>query len=139
MESILGTEEGIESVIANPATGRVLVEYNPARITAPVEELLRRALAFRPMTEQEVLTTRHAGHRSKILAAAATAELGCFLLKAAFAGFCPWTTVAMCSTALLFHGVVSDEPRRVRHNENRAEIMQNSSDNRIYSAQSGQA
>jgi hypothetical protein len=139
IESIVGTEEGVESVIANPATGRVLVEYDPSRITAPVEVLLQRALAFRPMTETEVLSTRHAPKAPKVLAAAATAELGCLLLKGAFLGICPWTTVAMCSTAFLFHRVVSDKPRRIRHHKNRAQVMEHSGDNGIYSAQGRQA
>jgi hypothetical protein len=139
VESIVGTEEGIESVIANPATARVLIEYDPARITTSVENLLRRAIAFRPMTPAEVLSTRHAGKTPTVLAAAATAELGCLLMKAAVAGFCPWTTVAMCSTAFLFHRVVSNKPRRVRHDKNRAEVMEDGRDHRIYAAQGCQA
>ena len=134
IESIVGTEEGVEGVVANPATGRVLIEYDPGRITTSVEDLLRRALSFRPMSDTEVQGTRHAGKGPKVLAAAATAELGCLLMTAAFAGFCPWTTVAMCSTAFLFHRVVSDKSRRVRYNKNRAEIMQHSGDNRVYTA-----
>jgi hypothetical protein len=58
------------------------------------------------------------------LAAAATAELGCFLIKAAFIGLCPWTAVAMCSTAFLFHRAVSDEPRQIRLDQNRAEVVE---------------
>src|SRR5438132_6761434 len=122
IESIVGTEEGMESVIANPATGRVLVEYDPARITAPVEVLLQRALAFRPMTETEVLSTRHAGKAPTVLAAAATAELGCLLLKTALLGVCPWATVAVCSTAFLFHRVVLDKARGVRQNKQTVQL-----------------
>jgi len=124
IESIVGTEEGVESVIANPATGRVLVEFDPERITTSVENLLRRALAFRPMTKTEILTTGHASKTPRVLAAAATAELGCFLIKAAFIGLCPWTAVAMCSTAFLFHRAVSDKPRQIRLDQNRAEVVE---------------
>jgi hypothetical protein len=122
IESIVGTEDGVKSVIANPATGRVLVEYDVSRIAAPVEVLLQRAAAFRPVTETELLATRHAGKAPTLLAAAATAEFGCLLLKTALLGVCPWATVAMYSTAFLFHRVVLDKARGVRQDKQTVQL-----------------
>ena len=53
LELVLGSEEGVECVEANPLTGRVLVHYRPELISELVEELIPRAMEFGPMTPQE--------------------------------------------------------------------------------------
>ena len=117
IESIVGTEDGVESVIANPATGRVLVDYDPSRINVPVEQLLRRAVSVRPVTAGR--TTRHGNKTSKLLTSVAASEQVCLACKAAFVSFGPFATVAAFSTAFLLHRVVPDEPRGIRDNKNR--------------------
>jgi hypothetical protein len=114
VESIVGSEEGIESVIANPATGRVLVEFNPSRVTAPVQALLQRALSFRPMTASDGINTRHWGKRSTLLSATVATELVCSIFKLALLGVCPCTAVAIVPSALLLHQFASRKHRRSR-------------------------
>jgi hypothetical protein len=139
IETILGSEDGIRLVTANPATGRVLVEFDPARIAAPVAVFLQRALSFRPMMKSEQARDgRPAGKRTAV-AAAVTTELGCLLFKAAFVGLCPWATFAMFSGALLFHRVIPNKTRRVRHDENRAQVVKYRSDDGVYVPQSCEA
>jgi hypothetical protein len=66
--------------VANPLTGRVLVRYSPDHVQAPVEMLIRRALALGPMLEQEFsrpLTSKPFLLPKRLL----VAELGCSSLK----------------------------------------------------------
>src|SRR5690348_1324763 len=79
VENILRTEEGVRSAKANSLTGRVLIHFDPSRTSLPIEELLRKALAFGPMTATELAPTRRRSVASEALALAATAELGCLL------------------------------------------------------------
>jgi hypothetical protein len=139
VESILGSEDGITSVVANPSTGRVLVEFHPSRVTVPVEILLQRALASAPVYPSELISKRHAGNRQTLLRSAAASELACLICKAAFVGFCPWTTVAMFSAAFLVHRVVPDKTRGIRDDKKRTQIVEHGSDNGIYVAESGEA
>jgi hypothetical protein len=123
VESIVGSEEGVESVIANPATGRVLVEFDASRITAPVQALLQRALSFRPMTASDCINARQLGKGSTMLSATFAAELVCSIFKFALLGVCPCMAVAIFPSALLLHHIVLDKPRRIRNDTNRAEVM----------------
>jgi hypothetical protein len=80
LEVALKGEAGVEEAVANPLTGRVLVRYSPEHVQAPVEILIRRALALDPMLEGEFsrpLASRLFLLPMRLLAA----ELGCSLLK----------------------------------------------------------
>jgi hypothetical protein len=80
LEVALKGESGVEEAVANPLTGRVLVRYSPDHAQAPVEILIRRALALEPMLEREFsrpLTPKLFLLPTRLLAA----ELGCSLLK----------------------------------------------------------
>jgi hypothetical protein len=111
IEAIVGSEEGVEFVFASPTTGRVLVEFDPERISVPVKVLLERALAFRPMTESEAAAPRHRKKRT-VLAATVTAEVVCSLFKFALIGICPCTATVILPSALLLHRAVSARSRR---------------------------
>jgi hypothetical protein len=80
VEVALTGESGVEEALANPLTGRILVRYSPDHIQAPVEILIRRALALGPMLEREFsrpLTSRPFLLPKRLL----VAELGCSSLK----------------------------------------------------------
>jgi hypothetical protein len=80
LEVSLKGESGVEEAVANPLTGRILVRYSPDHIQAPVQILIRRALALEPMLEREVsrpLKFKFFLLPRRLLAA----ELGCSLLK----------------------------------------------------------
>jgi hypothetical protein len=139
IETILDSEDGVRLVMANPSTGRVLVEFDPARIAAPVEVLLKRALSFRPMTKKERAQVASPRGTRTAFAAAATTELGCLLFKAAFVGLCPWATFAMFSGAILFHRVIPDKTRRIRNDKDRAQVVKYRGDDRVYVPQSCEA
>jgi hypothetical protein len=85
MSVALRGEPGVEEAAANPLTGRVLVRYLPDHIQAPVEMLIRRALALFPVIEREFALSV----KSKpflLLKRLLKAELGCSLLKLLFFG-----------------------------------------------------
>jgi hypothetical protein len=117
VEAIIGTEEGVELVFANPTTGRVLVEFNPSRISAPVKVLLERSLAFRPMTAAEAVCGQRRQKKAAILAATVTTELVCSLFKFAVIGVCPCTAALILPSAFLLHRAVSAESRRLAKNQ----------------------
>ena len=80
LEVALKGEAGVEEAVANPLTGRVLVRYSPDHVQAPVEILIRRALALDPVLEREFsrpLPSKLFLLPTRLLAA----ELGCSLLK----------------------------------------------------------
>jgi hypothetical protein len=80
LEVALAGESGVEEAVANPLTGRVLVRYSPDHVQAPVEILIRRALALDPMLEQEfsrTLTSKPFLLPKRLL----VAELSCSSLK----------------------------------------------------------
>jgi hypothetical protein len=112
IETIIGSEEGVGFVFANPATGRVLVEFNPSQIPSPVKVLLERALAFRPMTASEVIDAPHHRKRRTVLAATVTTELVCSIFKFALIGVCPCAAAAILPSAFLLHHIASDKKRR---------------------------
>lgn len=53
VELVLQTELGVLEVRVNPVTGRVLVRYDPAPLTCPVETLIWCALETSPLTGEE--------------------------------------------------------------------------------------
>jgi Heavy metal associated domain 2 len=125
VESVLHTEEGIEQAVANPLTGRVLVRYRPKELTASVEDLISRAVAFGPMSEEEF--SRLAPKKSSDLSAShfIAAEIGCSALKMFVLGStCPG---ALAAAGLLFllhwrtahtrNAVVRRPPRRLVANQ----------------------
>jgi hypothetical protein len=80
VEVALTGESGVEEAVANPLTGRVLVRYSPDHVQAPVEILIRRALALGPMLElgfSRPLTSKLFLLPKRLL----VAELGCSLFK----------------------------------------------------------
>lgn len=80
VEVTLKGKSGVEEAAANPLTGRVLVRYSPDHIEAPVEMMIRQALALAPMIEQELsrpVASKPFFLTKRVLAA----ELGCSLLK----------------------------------------------------------
>ena len=143
VEHILRTEAGVRSAEANPLTGRVLVEFYPSRITTRIEELLRNALDFGPMTPAEFAPSRPRSVASDTIVMAATAELGCLLLKIAlFGSMCPLASVAMVSAAFLFRNrwhrdavppvrFVVNQSSGVGHHQNGTQIMEYGRDDGI--------
>jgi Heavy metal associated domain 2 len=80
VEVALTGESGIEEVVANPLTGRILVRYSLDHVQAPVEILIRRALALDTMIElafSHSLTPKPFLLPKRLL----VAELGCSSLK----------------------------------------------------------
>jgi hypothetical protein len=100
VELVLQTEPGVLEARANPVTGRVLVLYDPATLTDPVESLLRRALESSPLSREEFRLLRPkprrvASHR-RLLALEATCSLFHVVLMG---GFCP---LGLACAAALF-------------------------------------
>jgi hypothetical protein len=91
VKTLLESESGIRRVVVNELTGRVLVEYVPGELTDPIQELLRRALDFGPMSMSEFDALRDSKPPFlPALGAFASAELGCLFLKLLFFGVgCP--------------------------------------------------
>jgi hypothetical protein len=148
VEDILRTEDGVHSAAVNPLTGRVLVEFDPSRLNRPIEELLKSALAFGPMTDAEFAASRQQpAIASDPLVLVGTAELGCLFLKAAlFGSMCPASSVAMILAAFLFRNrwqrvvvppgrFVVNESSGVGHDENGAQVVQHCRDDRINTSQ----
>jgi len=104
LELVLGSEQGVEHVQANPLTGRVLVHYRPDLISEAIEQLIHRAIEFGPMTPQEYAARpKHSGGWSArhLLAA----EIVCTALKMTMFGGC-------CSLALGVAGLLFIHHRR---------------------------
>ena len=80
VEVALKSESGVEEVVANPLTGRVLVRYSPDHIETPVETMIHQALTLDPMIEQE-LSRPVASKPFFLTKRVLVAELGCSLLK----------------------------------------------------------
>jgi hypothetical protein len=131
IELLLRSEEGIEEVHANPVTGRVLVHFDPDSLSQPIETLIRRAIEFGPMSEEEFSTVRSCPPRLS-LSGFVAAELGCSAIKLMLFGTCCPAVLAAAGVLFLFSRnvwprdaardrrrasrVVSDQPRRVEHN-----------------------
>ena len=109
VEVALTGESGVEEAVANPLTGRVLVRYSPDHVHAPVEILIRRALALGPMLEGEFsrpLTSKPFLLPKRLL----VAELGCSSLKFLLLGgiSCPgggilWAVGVIVALGLAMH------------------------------------
>ena len=101
LELALGSEEGVERVQANPLTGRVLVRYRPSLISETVEELIRRAIAFAPMTPQEY-AERPKPSGGWPVAHLLGLEIACTELKMTLFGSC-WPPALGAVGLLFFH------------------------------------
>jgi Heavy metal associated domain 2 len=125
VESVLRSEDGIEHATANPLTGRVLVRYSPDAVSETVQDLILRAVAFGPMSEEEF--SMLAPRKSRDLSAShfLAAEIGCSALKMFVLGStCPG---ALAAAGLLFllhwrtahtrKAVVRRHPRRLVANQ----------------------
>jgi len=109
VEVALAGESGVEEAVANPLTGRVLVRYSPDHVQAPVEILIRGALALGPMLEQEfsrTLTSKPFLLPKRLL----VAELGCSSLKfLLFGGIsCPGGGILWAAGVILALGFALD-------------------------------
>ncbi len=96
-------------VVANPLTGRILVRYSPDHVQAPVEILIRRALALGPMLELEFsrpLTSKPFLLPKRLL----VAELGCSSLKFLLLGgiSCPGGGILWAAGVILALGFAVD-------------------------------
>ena len=101
LELVLSGEPGVECVKANPLTGRVLVHYRPDLISETIEELIRRALEFGPMTPREYAERLRLSGKLPV-AHLLGLEIACTALKIAlFGGCCPLALGA--AGLLLFH------------------------------------
>jgi len=109
VEVALTDESGIEEAVANPLTGRILVRYSPDHVQAPVEILIRRALALGPMLELEFsrpLTSKPFLLPKRLL----VAELGCSSLKFLLLGgiSCPGGGILWAAGVILALGFAVD-------------------------------
>ena len=109
VEVALTDESGVEEAVANPLTGRVLVRYSPDHVQAPVEMLIRRALALGPMLEPEFslpLTSKPFLLPKRLL----VAELGCSSLKFLLLGgiSCPGGGILWAAGVILALGFAVD-------------------------------
>jgi len=103
VELVLRTEEGIEEVLANPLTGRVLVRYRPDAVAESVETLLCRAIEAGPMSHEEFATLRSEQPQSSFSKELLSAEIACSLSHIIlFGGFCP-IGLAATGVLLLLH------------------------------------
>src|SRR3977135_3519862 len=136
VQSVLRGEEGVYSAVANPVTGRVLIEFHERNIAAPVEVLIRQALSFGPQNRAERARERltQLQTRPNTLATLLSAELGCTLLKLSIFSSCQCGLAAVMFAAFLFRfrshdrslrrvRVVMDEPGRIADHQDRAEVM----------------
>jgi hypothetical protein len=97
VELVLQTETGILEARVNPVTGRVLVRYDPATLTHPIETILRRALEASPLSLEEFRLLHPKPER-------AASHTHLLALEALFhvvlmGGFCP---LGLVSAAMLF-------------------------------------
>lgn len=141
VEMLLRGMPGILSASANAVTGRLLIEYSAAETEEPVENLIRQALSYGPLTTTEMEsrgTTSRAG-LARSLGLFVGAEIGCTLLKLTFLSLgCPAAGAATALGLVVFaamrsgnHGghsrhakrSVVDETGRVGDHHNRAEVV----------------
>lgn len=112
IELLLRSEEGVEEVRANPVTGRVLVRYQPESVSESIETLIRRALEFGPMSEEEFSTLRSSPARFSPACFSVdgfvAAELGCTVIKMMLFGSC--CPAVLAAAGLWF--VISRNSRR---------------------------
>jgi ATP-binding cassette subfamily B protein len=101
---VLRGESGVLECQASPVSGRLLLRFEPGRITAPVDQMIRSALSFGPLNSREMrMNGAKAGRNA--LRSLFVAELGCVLLKSALlAGGCvPGGALAAAAMFFLFH------------------------------------
>jgi Heavy metal associated domain 2 len=144
LQTILASEPGILRIQANELTGRVLLEFDPNRVRDSIHNLLRRALAFGPISaiEQELLSSRGTSPFASARLFVG-AELACLMFKVLFLGtLCPSAGITSVLGFMLFMGlkagagrpriaqpfasaagIVPDEPSGVEDNQDRAEVV----------------
>lgn len=113
LEMALKGESGVEEVVANPLTGRILVRYSHDHVQASVEVLIRRALALNHMMTPEI-SRPVVSKRYLLPVRLLAAELGCSLLKflllggaSAPIGGLLWTAGVIVSLGFAVHCSVS--------------------------------
>jgi len=151
VKTLLESEPGIQHVVVNELTGRMLIEYIPGELTDSIERMLSRALEFGPMSLHEFGALRDSKPSAlPALAAFGSAELGCLFLKLLFIGMgCPTigaaaAMVGLCAaffsqsrsstvrpTIAAASGIESDQPRGIGDDENRAQVVQNGCNDRV--------
>jgi hypothetical protein len=94
VELVLGKEEGIESAHANPLTGQILIHCKPDLGPEKIEDLIRRAIEFGPMSREEFAALKPKPARSVSIKHLAMAEMACSAVHMGLLGFCPLTLVA---------------------------------------------
>jgi hypothetical protein len=105
LELVLCGEAGVLEARASAVTGRLLLRFEPGRISAPVEQLIGAALSFGPLNSLEMRMGNGKPVRRNALRSFLVIELGCVLLKSAlFAGRCvPGGAIAATAMFFLFH------------------------------------
>ena len=100
VELVLQTEPGILEARVNSVTGRVLVCYDPATLTGPIETLLARALEAGPLTQEEFWLLRAKPQPIVFSNRLLAMEVACGLFHVVLmGGFCP---LGFVSAAALF-------------------------------------
>ena len=100
VELVLRSDKGVEGARANPLTGRVLVQYNPDLLSEPVEALIRRALAFGPMSSEEFSALQPERPRWLEARHFIAAEIACTAIKLLLLGSCCPLELAAAGTLL---------------------------------------
>ena len=101
VELVLRGEEGVLHAEANPVTGRVLMCFDPQRINAPAEVLIRSAFTYGPLAPEEMPATRYTARAFRSLL---MGELACSALKGVLLSGCfPAGAIAAALMLVLIH------------------------------------
>ena len=103
LETVLRTEDGIESAQANPLTGRILVHYRRGWNPEALRELIGRALEFGPMSREEYAALRSQKLQTWTVKNLVAAELCCSALKFSLFGACCPLALAAAGLLILAH------------------------------------
>jgi len=102
VELVLRGEEGVITAQANSLTGRVLVKFDSQKVASPIDDLIRAAISYGPLSQAEMPDRKvmHTAFRSVLLG-----ELGCVLVKSVFfSGGCgPVGAIAAAVMFFAFH------------------------------------
>ena len=137
LELTLAAKPGIRSVAANALSGRVLVQFEPSALQAPLKELLYAALKEQPVNAFQM--SESASSNASLLHGLVLSEIGCLALKGIFLSSGCVSGAAVAATAMFFllprhaarwrrhratAGRVVDQSVRVKHHEHSAQIVQ---------------
>lgn len=103
VETVLRTETGIKRVHANPLTGRVLVHFQPDLLSESIEILVKRAVEFGPMSQEEFSTLHSAPAHPSLGRDLIAAEIGCSVLKMILFGGCCPAALAAAGLLVILH------------------------------------